>query len=408
MLPCRARNTASPEEIAAVLKGSLSSLDQKQYLQVDLDNVVEAYQDVIVLLLKLTQRMTVSVLASAASLSFEVTAQEANAWARSICSAVSHCQSKRRSCSSGKKLPPAVFRVVQALQEVTSPRPPPLTSRASRCSSSSNQSIDLTKKEKQGRSRSPVRRDEILALYGAGGKVGAKPVLPLGEDEVFILSSQETDCPASASVGSTSQQLATRYVQYVDPLAKALVRVADGKLIATAKMSPGPDGFARGVFPGETEEHCTDMPNLYLLPPVIKKKPAAAVRKKPAVLHPVPSEEEAEDEQAPDNIEEDEHTDPGHRETQEDGFSPEEATLLKSSGQRKPELKYVKMYYKNSGAWAVRQGFCAKKQLFQIKNPNKTKDQLEKIVDAALLKLSGGMLEEAVKTWARDAAQELE
>lgn len=401
MVPSRARNTTTPEEVAAVLKGSLSSLDQKVYLQVDLDNVVEAYQDVLVLLLKLTPRLNVSVLSHAASSAFEVTAQEANAWARSMVSAVSHCQSKRRSCSSGKKLPPAVFRIVQALQEVTSPRGAPVTC-SSKSSLSSNQSIDLTKPVKQGRSRSPCKRDAILALYGAGGKVENKPVLPVGEDEVCILSSQETSCTPSPTVGKSGQQPASKCVQYVDPLAKALVRVADGKVIATAKMLPGPDGFARGVFPGETEEHCTDMPNLYLLPPVMKK-PAAAVRKKPAALQPAPSEEEAVDEDLPEDL----HTDPGHQE-QEDGLSPEEANLLQSSGRPKPELKYQKMYYKASGAWAVRQGFCAKKQLFQIKNSNKTKEELEKIVDAALIKLSEGMLEEAVKTWARDAAQELE
>lgn len=94
-------------------------------------------------------------------------------------------------------------------------------------------------------------------------------------------------------------------MQYLDSAAKALVRAVDGQVVATAVMSAGPAGFAKGVFPGESREFETDMPNLYLLPPVVMKKPAGAIKKKPAShmeadsgLEKEPEQQDPEQEQA--------------------------------------------------------------------------------------------------------------
>ena len=59
-----------------------------------------------------------------------------------------------------------------------------------------------------------------------------------------------------------------------------------------------------------------------------------------------------------------------------------------------PELrKYTKMFYKNGPAWALRQMFGCKKQIFQHKQ--------EAVVDAALDRLRQGECEATVTQWAK-------
>jgi hypothetical protein len=226
-----------------------------------------------------------------------------------------------------------------------------------------------------------------------------------------MISSQETASPEEPPSGrKEAKHPGQKYVQYLDSTAKALVRVVDGKIIAKAVMIPGPTGFAQGVFPGEAEEFETDMPNLYLLPPVIKKKPAAGIRKKPAGRKGAVPPEEALDECVPEEHEEPENEEANEEEGGlEEVFAPaQEEHLLEEPVTKKVVLKYPKMFYKASGAWAIRQNFCAKKQVFQIKNKNKTKEQLENVVDIAISKLMAGMSEQAAKSWAQAAACELE
>ena len=59
------------------------------------------------------------------------------------------------------------------------------------------------------------------------------------------------------------------------------------------------------------------------------------------------------------------------------------------------------MHYNNTGAWAVRQKFLAKKQVFQLVAHNLSTGEPEAIVDQALGKLSAGESEDAVKAWAK-------
>lgn len=211
----RAKNTATAEEVAAVLRGSMpQGLEQAKYLQVDLDQVVEDYQEVMVLLLRITQRPVATVIQAAASLAFQAAPQEAAAFAQRLCAAFAHCQSKRKSCTSGKKLPPAVFRVVQCMG-FGSCSPFQKGDRALGSASSGASSsqvgvgcplvqpvqrgsstvcvVDLTKRPiaSQSRSRTPHSREEILHMYGQAEPSRQKTaVLPVLDNELVVLSSQ--------------------------------------------------------------------------------------------------------------------------------------------------------------------------------------------------------------------------
>ena len=76
------RNTASPHDLAACLRGSLSCLDSELYLKPDLASVVDAYVEPMIQVVKITPKPTVSSLAAAASLAFQhVGPQEARLFA---------------------------------------------------------------------------------------------------------------------------------------------------------------------------------------------------------------------------------------------------------------------------------------------------------------------------------------
>ena len=64
-------------------------------------------------------------------------------------------------------------------------------------------------------------------------------------------------------------------------------------------------------------------------------------------------------------------------------------------------MKYHNMYYKASGAVAVRRCFLDKKQVFQITCKKLSRKQLEDICDNAIAQLEAGKPEDFVKGWAK-------
>ena len=114
----RARNAASAKDIKQVLKGNGFSDAPKpdKYMTLTLDEIVAEYKVLILDLLKETSRPTVKVLlAGCLSLFPEASRDLCKPWCEKLVNAISHCRSKR-SCKSGKKLPPAVYEVVMFLK----------------------------------------------------------------------------------------------------------------------------------------------------------------------------------------------------------------------------------------------------------------------------------------------------
>ena len=219
----RPRNTATAEQLAAVLKGCLSCLAPEKYLQVDLDLVVEEYVDTMLLVLKVTRKPIASVVASAASLAFGLSPQEATAFGQRLTAAFAYCQQKKKSCTSGKKLSPAVYRAVRALETARPSRTPPKTLANIHCEDLPNPSGSHT-------SSTLTTRAELLQMYKVEPH-RSSPQLPTwaDTDEVLILSSQEdTQAVTSGSASSTAQAGET-YVQYLDTACKSLARAITEK-----------------------------------------------------------------------------------------------------------------------------------------------------------------------------------
>jgi hypothetical protein len=151
------------------------------------------------------------------------------------------------------------------------------------------------------------------------------------------------------------------------------------------KLVAGPGGFARAQVGTEFEE--TDCPNLLL---VVRKRPAGA-RKKPAAA----KKEEEED----DEYEEPSPAPPDHDgEAQEEEEKEDEIEECEDKEEAaEPPLKtYLKMWYKNSLNFGVRQKFGAKSQIFCLggKKVKMSKEELATIADEAITAMENGSMSE--------------
>ena len=372
------KNTATAGQIAAVFRGSLKALNLEDFLLLDMDSLVDRFKTLMLLVLKLTPKPIASVLAAAAQDCFELKPEEAKLFGDRLAGAFSYCRKKGKSTASGKKLPPSASAVISAMScgsaghgQLCRRRAggrgdsssPPKDSFGS-CSSSSSSSL----------ARASTRAD-ILNSYGFPAAAAHK--IPVCSSEVLnMFSSQEAQEPkpkqkASDATSSSSQSI----VQYLDSALGVLVRVQAGQVVAKAEMAPGPNGFAIGKFPGEAIEHESELPNLYIrtatLEPGCKKRPASS------------------------QLQKQKHRQQQHKE----GPPPAVAAAPVLVEDQPPQCS--KMYYKNTGAWAIRQRFFNKQQILQIKSDDLGKEELESIIDEALLKLAGGMGEAEVKAWAK-------
>ena len=152
----RAKNIASAKDVAKVLRGvGLEQLpDEKDYMVADLSKIVEKYEDFLLDVCRLTPRPTTPLLQEGCSLVFKgVSKADCKAFCQQLCNAIKDTRSKK-SASSGKKLPPAVFRLLSVL-------------RASNGETSC----------------SPPRLSEKKRLSEASAIGQAKPLLPVSGDQ---------------------------------------------------------------------------------------------------------------------------------------------------------------------------------------------------------------------------------
>ena len=100
-----------------MLRGNLSACVKEDYSKTDLDEVVACFKDFLLDVAGRTPRMNEAPLRAGIMHAFErVTASEAELCANRLFKAFQYCQDKARSATSGKKLQPATFAVVKAIQ----------------------------------------------------------------------------------------------------------------------------------------------------------------------------------------------------------------------------------------------------------------------------------------------------
>ena len=271
----RSRNTATARDVVKVFKGNgLKSFPEaEKYATPDCSVVCENFQELLVDLLRVIIRPAVPVLQQACVELFpEVTKDSCNLFCRGLCHAISFCRGKR-SATSGKKLEPAVYRVLQALRrEEVSTSPAKM----------STSPVPSPENRKREASPATSPRSKVRKLYSVDQ--GASPALPAvdhpesGSDEaeeVLTVSSGgsgEKEAPPTGEAPPGQNPPQPR--EYFDASKKAMVRTYGCGKVEVAEMRSSSSGFMKAVWAcGAVTE--TLVPVMLFKKPAMKR-PAAA------------------------------------------------------------------------------------------------------------------------------------
>ena len=434
------RNCISIDDLKVLLRGNLPEPVENKYSGSNLDKVIEHHEDLVKELILKARTVTAHWLKAAAMQAYNMKSLEAKLFGDRMHDALSYIAAKAKSMSSGAKLSPSVHRLAIILKETKEGSPPscpaiaPARSRSSQeivtrsiaRSSSSQEIVTISPvKPKSARNSGPDSRDDIMALYGADpGKPLLGSVADARKLSVQIsLSSEDGDArhaAASSTITRPSPKGATedpKFKQYLDSGRRRMVRVfANGKILE-ATMTKGEGAFAVAKFPDE-DPIDTEMPNMLLNEvPFVKKRPAGPMKAKAmkamkAMKTSKKKDDDAElgDDDEDEGGEEDEEGKKGEAEEEKDEAEEEKDEEDEAAKEEEPEAEdspvekkeYLKMYYKNSNSFGIRQKFGSKRQIFNISNKTWKKQDLEKVADEALGRLHGGHGEAETKTWAKN------
>ena len=326
-----------------------------QYLVADPDVLVSNFEGLLLQLLKIPGRKTQCFLEKAIAKAFpRLTSGECQTFAQRLQAGLNHVQLKKKQSTSGKKLCPAVQRLVREIGSLPDEVSP---------ASSSAASISL-----------PVSSTPVLNA----AQIAASARELLGEfDDAAPGADIESVAESAETIGSSQPE--PEYKQYFDNASLCMVRLFPSGNIPKSNMLPGDNGFAVATFPGSEERISTEVPNSLLnvfqksAEQVNKKRPAAAIR----IRSPGLTKRQAASSAVP---------------------------AANSSGSA---CNFAIMYYKEpKHSWAIRQKDTGK-QLFQVACKDNSKEAVHPIILEARQKLVEGMDWSEVKEWANSQRDSL-
>jgi hypothetical protein len=482
-----ARNTIEKDELVKMLKRNVRFPAEEHFLNSDMDVVVEMHLKLLKEMAMECPNVTGKFLHSACSMAYEMKSWKAKLFADRLHDALAYCKAKKKSMTSGKKLSAAVHTVALAFGSCDSDAAssPPAAHRELPVAGSSSSQLRTPSPDRKGTgyaSRKRVRcksswgsadekaaidamnaadaasgasgkllssapsealpkdRGQILAMYGMSEKsLPASSHTRSLQRSISVASSPATvaDSPLGKSPGGRAPEIEVESKAaapigtkpYLDSGLRCLVRLRKDGSVEKAKMEPGEDGFAVGMFPDGIKIK-TEMPNVLLtdLRPMkamkamkamkvmkaMKKKKAMKAMKKTKKddsdgesygdrASDEADEEEPEEEEEMDEPEEDEP-----EEEEKDAADEEEemdepvAKKPAAAPPGAPKQTYGLMWYKRSHSFGVRQKFFAKQQIFTVAHPGNDwpKARLKIIADQAIKKLNDdGASEGEVKAW---------
>ena len=210
------------------------------------------------------------------SMAYQIGVDEAKAISKSICNAFKFARSKIQSCSSKRKLEPAVWKFVQRLKTLS----------ASSSSPSSRRSLDLEGSQPSVEEEVALKRklefgapskteDEILAIYAAGS-ANAKSmdanVAMTGSSRDAISISESPSVVESSSETEAFQKKPGTAKPYFDPAEGCYIRLAEEGKVSRGVLEKGPAGFCLVRFEDE-EPFPSEVPNLWLAPQAAESGP---------------------------------------------------------------------------------------------------------------------------------------
>ncbi len=384
----RISNSATALDVSKLFRSELDVINAEEFMKTDPEVVCKNFCSLLCGLVKLSQRPIVSVLDEAALLAFPRTSPtDRKAFAERLVAACCYCRKKKKNCTTGEKLSESVRSIVHVMKPEESLGQSRRRKMLARWRSDESCKMLGSPKKLQAASSSstdPLQMtvQQISQLWGHGSAP-----LHINTGEVLdVASSQEIVQPLE----NTSH---TVKLQYMDNSTGVMTRIMedDSKVLAT--MIANADGFMHAHF-GNEPGIKTEVPALSYARAVCKR-PAAA----PQTMYSSDEDFSASDAEKPPR-QKVAKAKPQAKKKQlaEVQISAKSSEPAKASDGRKPVV-YGLMRYQ-TGAWAVRQKFGIKKQLFQIFKKGK-EDDAKRICEAAISRLDQGASEHSVKEWAK-------
>ena len=255
-----------------------------KFMDASFPKFIEVHAEFLVKLVQMTPRPTVGIIKDAVAKIFPHSSDGQNLhFATMVCKSVSRIRRIGHATTSGKKLPPAMLRVLKAMGSSAPGRLQrrSLEKRISRTSDPSATQDSIMSVHPPSPPKADVvtieSDDEILVTPGASSSGGPAT----DSDALQSIRALYTINACMFTVAKTAEAVPTaNFLEYLTPT--GLVRVTtEGE--TQAQMSPGLAGFAVASFEGEAPKP-NEMPNIALpiVEDAVRNKPAAAPKKRPA------------------------------------------------------------------------------------------------------------------------------
>ena len=335
------------------------------YLQPDPDILCARLEDLLMDICRIQRRKTGKFLQNCIKEAWALSHGEVKTFAQRLQAGLEHIYLKKKQATSGKKLAPAVARIIKLLSKEGLAEVP-------NASEQGKEDLQNLSPEQVSKLYEKFGVDTVPEL-AASSSSQLVPIEVCSSQE--ILASQASAAPPDVN-----------YKQYTCSRAVALVRLFPDGSQTTATMKVGPGSFALGCFSSE-EEHESEIPNSMVLAmdPKVKKaakaaaKAAAMALKRPASKAPADS---------------------GSLKAMK---KPAAAPVGLPKCSDASNHLFAVMHYKNSNSYAIRAKTGTKAQLFCVPFGERTPQQVFGIVKDAVAKLTAGDDVQAVKEWARSA-----
>ena len=272
----RAKNTASSKDLCKVFRGYSLALDASKWRD-DTEVLVERHEVLLQDIFAETPRPTEVVLQQALVLAYSVSRNIARDVASSINLCVKLIREKGQSATSGRKLSPAMWRLVQRLRESSMTGSPSERKHQSRASQSTG-SLG-SKNSKPGNATSPSSASKatpaaILAMYGVtdddveSEPEAAQDALSISSDDVSVkteLFADDAVDETALEVPGSGSDLMPVGKPYFDPSKGVFLQILSDGSQQEGQMTPGANGFCTVSFPGsDIEPFESQVPNLFL------------------------------------------------------------------------------------------------------------------------------------------------
>ena len=351
IMQSRVRNSASPEQLAKVLRGGLPSGPKMDLVtEGDIEKVIANFHDLLCDILRATARPTKVPLRAAATQAWDfLEFSSCDLFANRMVMAVSHCRTKSYSMTSGKKYSKPMLAVISLLKQQESEQKDIMIKTAPLAKPRSKLSASLRRLARKTNDPSPSAAPptagssqqssgllaELTSLQELYGQPSGSASSSSKDIVVDVLSSQ--DVASSQDDPLPIDKAAKRSFAWFCNKDKVMKRIEPSGEEKRARMEPGPNAMALAIFDDEPPIE-TEVPNLIVQAKVFKRPAAATVAPSEAAAPALVEDTGGSQDEAP-----------AAADAEEPELHPEATSVVESSLPSEPTARnilYSRVYHK--------------------------------------------------------------